>query len=219
MITPGLNSPTVTTAVATGARSFYVRYGKRTIDLIVALGLLCLLLIPILVLALLIVIDTPGNPFFLQRRIGKNGRAFTMWKLRTMVTATTGSLVLFEDEGGRLCHKVKSDPRITRVGRLLRKTSLDELPQLVNVLLGQMSLVGPRPELPEIVADYEPWQHQRHLVVPGITGWWQVSGRSGLLMHENTELDIYYVERVSLELDWRIIRKTIVSVVKGTGAF
>lgn len=219
MFAPEVDSTTIPASRSAGLHTAYVRFGKRVIDFIAAFLLLWLALIPMIVLGLLIVLDTPGNPLFLQRRVGRNGRVFTMWKLRTMISTPANTLVFQEDEFGQLRHKVKTDPRVTRVGRLLRKTSLDELPQLVNVLAGQMSLVGPRPELPEIVANYEPWQHQRHLVNPGITGWWQVSGRSSLPMHENTELDLFYVEAQSLELDLKIIRKTLSSVIRGVGAF
>lgn len=142
-----------------------------------------------------------------------------MWKFRTMTQSPSDQLVFFIDEDGRRQHKIKDDPRITRLGRILRKTSLDELPQLLNVITGDMSLVGPRPELPQIVANYEPWQHDRHLVRPGITGWWQVSGRSDLPMHENTELDIFYVENISLKLDFKIVKKTVVGVIRGIGAY
>jgi lipopolysaccharide/colanic/teichoic acid biosynthesis glycosyltransferase len=119
----------------------------------------------------------------------------------------------------RIRHKSRTDPRVTRLGKLLRSTSIDELPQLVNVLLGDMSLVGPRPELPAIVAGYAPWQHQRHLVRPGITGWWQVRGRSDFPMHEHTELDIYYVAHKSLWFDLRILFETVRTVLVRSGAF
>lgn len=197
----------------------YSTFWKRVIDLVVVTPLLCLSVIPMLLIAIVVLLDSPGNPVFLQRRVGKNGRLFTMWKFRTMHQSSCNEIAMFVDENGLEHHKIKNDPRVTRFGALLRRTSLDELPQLVNVIAGHMSLVGPRPELPQIVASYEPWQHQRHLVSPGITGWWQVSGRSDLPMHQNTELDIYYVERQSLKLDLTIIKKTIASVVRGVGAF
>jgi lipopolysaccharide/colanic/teichoic acid biosynthesis glycosyltransferase len=120
---------------------------------------------------------------------------------------------------GHWQHKIKDDPRVTRVGRLIRRTSIDELPQLINVIRGEMSLIGPRPELPQIVRDYEPWMHRRHLVRPGLTGWWQVRGRSDLPMHEHTDLDIYYVEHVSWRLDLRILKQTVRIVVCGLGAY
>jgi lipopolysaccharide/colanic/teichoic acid biosynthesis glycosyltransferase len=116
-------------------------------------------------------------------------------------------------------HKSVADPRVTRFGRFLRRTCLDELPQLWNVLRGDMSMVGPRPELPSIVDRYEPWQHQRHLVAPGITGWWQINRTADQLMHESTELDIYYVEHHSLGLDLRILAATVGAVIDGRGAY
>ena len=119
----------------------------------------------------------------------------------------------------RRVHKSPHDPRITRVGRVLRRTCLDELPQLVNVLRGEMSLVGPRPELLEIVANYHQWQHTRHLVAPGITGWWQVNRKATVLMHEATELDLYYIEHWSLGFDLRILLRTIAIVLRGVGAY
>jgi len=116
-------------------------------------------------------------------------------------------------------HKALDDPRVTPLGRYLRRASLDELPQLVNVLRGQMSLVGPRPELPWIVARYEPWQHARHVVPPGMTGWWQINGRSELPLHLNTQLDLFYIQNFSVLLDLRILARTLGVVIRGRGAF
>lgn len=192
---------------------------KRPLDLLFAVPLLVVSVIPMCLIALAIRLDSRGNPLFLQERIGRDGKEFTIWKFRTMSHSRSDELLFFHTEDGRQQHKIKNDPRITRFGRILRKTSLDELPQLLNVVMGHMSLVGPRPELPQIVAHYEPWQHERHAVRPGITGWWQVSGRSELPMHEHTELDIYYVQRVSFWLDVRIAVKTVVGVIRGLGAF
>jgi lipopolysaccharide/colanic/teichoic acid biosynthesis glycosyltransferase len=119
----------------------------------------------------------------------------------------------------RRTHKSRWDPRVTRVGRILRRTSLDELPQLWNVLKGEMSLVGPRPELPQIVMRYEEWQHARHLVTPGLTGWWQVNRDGKRLMHEATELDLYYVQNQGFTLDFAILLRTVRVVLLGTGSF
>jgi lipopolysaccharide/colanic/teichoic acid biosynthesis glycosyltransferase len=119
----------------------------------------------------------------------------------------------------RIRHKSPRDPRVTRTGRILRRTCLDELPQLWNVLKGDMSLVGPRPELPEIVARYAPWQHARHLVMPGITGWWQVNRDGRRLMHQSTELDLEYIRNQSLWLDAWILMRTIGAIVRGVGAY
>jgi lipopolysaccharide/colanic/teichoic acid biosynthesis glycosyltransferase len=191
------------------------------LDLAVA-GLALALLSPLLlVVALAIRLDSRGSAVFRQQRVGLGGRPFIVLKFRTMRVAEPGEEVkFFKAENGGVSHKVRHDPRVTRVGRVLRKTSLDELPQLVNVLKGEMSLIGPRPELVSIVQQqYQPWQHRRHLVRPGITGWWQVCGRSDKPMHENTELDLYYVDHVSLSLDLRVLLRTVGTVVRGAGAF
>lgn len=197
----------------------YGRVWKRVFDVVVCVPFLILTIVPMLIIALIIRLDSPGNPFFLQTRVGQNGRKFVMWKFRTMSCRSSRNLELLRDHDGQLRHKVRNDPRVTRFGSILRKTSLDELPQLVNVVLGQMSIVGPRPELPQIVAEYESWQNGRHAVVPGITGWWQISGRSDLPMHENTELDMYYVNNLSARLDAEILMKTVAGVIRGVGAF
>jgi lipopolysaccharide/colanic/teichoic acid biosynthesis glycosyltransferase len=180
-------------------------------------------LAPVLgLIALIVVCDSVGPALFRQERIGKDGRPFVMLKFRTMVadrrTRDTGP-----PEGvleRRRVHKSRDDPRITAVGRFLRRSCLDELPQLWNVLRGSMSLVGPRPELPEIVAQYEPWQHWRHLVAPGITGWWQIKRDGVLLMHEATEFDLFYLEHWSIGLDLQILARTVLIVLRGAaGAF
>jgi lipopolysaccharide/colanic/teichoic acid biosynthesis glycosyltransferase len=127
--------------------------------------------------------------------------------------------VVQETADGRVIHKTENDPRVTRVGHFIRATSLDELPQLLNVLKGEMSLVGPRPELPWLAEKYEPWQRKRFAVPQGITGWWQVNGRSDKLMHEHTEEDLFYIQNYSLLLDIRILYRTIGTVLKRSGAF
>jgi lipopolysaccharide/colanic/teichoic acid biosynthesis glycosyltransferase len=194
---------------------------KVAFDVVVA-SLCLILLSPLMALiALAILADTGGPIIFRQERIGKNGRAFTMFKFRTMIPdrrkANTGVPPGLTER--RRVHKSWHDPRVTRVGRLLRRFCLDELPQFWNVLRGDMSVVGPRPELPQIVARYEPWQHARHLVAPGITGWWQVNRTNGVLMHEATLLDLYYVQNWSVWLDLRILVRTAAIVLRGVGAF
>lgn len=197
----------------------YVLFLKRGLDAIVAATMLLLLSPMLLVVAIAIRLDSPGPILFRQTRIGRGGRPFTIYKFRTMRDHGQIRIEWLTDEEGNVCHKMRNDPRVTRVGRWLRRTSIDELPQLFNIVLGHMSMVGPRPELPEIVERYAEWQHRRHLVRPGLTGWWQVSGRSDKPMHEHTELDIFYVENGSLWLDLRILVLTTLVVFKGLGAF
>jgi exopolysaccharide biosynthesis polyprenyl glycosylphosphotransferase len=182
---------------------------KRLFDVAAAVALLIGLTPALIVIALLIKHDSPGPVIFRQRRLGENGRPFEMLKFRTMVADA-------ESRGGE---KRRDDERVTRLGRFLRRFSLDELPQLVNVLVGEMSLVGPRPEQLKIAESYAPWQRQRLAVPPGMTGWWQVNGRSDLPLHLNTHLDLYYIQNYSLWLDLVILWRTIGAVLKRQGAF
>lgn len=200
-------------------RLFYATALKRGID-VLASAIMLIILSPLLGIALLAIkLDSPGPAIFTQNRVGRGGKIFRLYKFRTMTFKPSGDLAWMIDENGEKRHKVRNDPRITRVGNWLRRTSMDELPQLVNIIKGDMSLIGPRPELVQIVENYEPWQHERHIVRPGLTGWWQVSGRSDLPMHENTEFDLYYVRGQSFRLDFLIALKTVRVVVKGLGAF
>jgi exopolysaccharide biosynthesis polyprenyl glycosylphosphotransferase len=185
------------------------RLVKRLFDLALALAALLVLLPLMLVVALAVKLDSPGPVLYGPWRVGENGRRFRMWKFRTMIV----------DADRHRLHKRKNDPRRTRVGAVLRRWSLDELPNLFNVLMGEMSLVGPRPEQPWIVERYEPWQRKRLAVPPGITGWWQVNGRSDLPLHENVEYDIYYIQNYSPLLDLLILWKTIPVVLRGKGAY
>ena len=173
------------------------------------------------IIALSIALDSRGGVFYGARRIGEGGHPFTMYKFRTMRVG--GEAALPEAVGAERfaagVYKVPDDPRVTRCGRWLRRTSLDELPNLINVLRGEMSLVGPRPEQPFIVAGYEPWQHRRTAMRPGMTGWWQVNGRGDLPMHQHTDFDLYYVENYSLLLDLRILGRTVGAVIAGRGAY
>lgn len=197
------------------------RLFKRAFDLAVTL-LMMPYILPVMGLVALAIYLESGRPVLLrQQRVGENGRLFYMLKFRTMVPGAEALrlLVETEDAQGNPVHKTANDPRVTRLGKLLRRLSLDEYPQFFNVLRGDMSLVGPRPELPELVARYELWQRQRFAVAPGITGWWQVSGRSDRPMHLNTEDDIYYVQHYSFFLDIYILVKTIGVVLRGQGAF
>lgn len=190
-------------------KSFYVRYAKPLIDRLGGV-LLSAVTFPILMVIIPLIWWKLGRPaIFRQQRIGANGREFTVYKLRTMLPDRRGRVVPFDGTDRRVNHKSPDDPRHVPLGRFLRKWSLDELPQFWNVALGQMSLVGPRPELPNIVEKYEEWQHRRHEVKPGITGLWQVSERGDGPMHEATDVDIEYVESVSLAADLRILALTI----------
>ncbi len=196
----------------------YPRWGKRALDLM--LGSLALVLAaPVLAVAALAVRVTLGRPvLFRQRRVGQGGREFTCIKFRTMHPdrrqADQSPAAGLER---RLTHKSAADPRLTRLGRLMRMTSVDELPQLINVLRGDMSLVGPRPELPAVVARYEPWQHRRHDVKPGMTGLWQVSARAETAMHEATAIDLDYVDRLGLKTDLAILARTIPALLTQRG--
>ncbi len=194
---------------------------KRLFDLVVGIGLLLVCSPVMLLIALSIALESPGGIFFTQERIGENGRRFKMIKFRSMYqdAERRWAEVVRRDPSGNLVHKVVDDPRVTPVGRKIRRTSLDELPQLFNVLLGQMSLVGPRPEIPVVAAEYDPWQWQRLRVPPGITGWWQVNGRSDKPMHLHTEDDLYYIQNYSFWLDLRILVKTVFVVLYGRGAY
>lgn len=173
----------------------YNRLIKRAFDLVLASVSLVFALPLMLLITLAIRLDSPGPAIFRQERVGENGRLFTMLKFRSMVidADTRRPEVVRTTSNGTILHKQANDPRITRVGRFLRRTSLDELPQLFNVLRGEMSLVGPRPELPFLVARYEPWQRQRLTVPPGMTGWWQINGRSERLMHLHTQLSLIHI--------------------------
>jgi len=199
----------------------YQRMMKRAFDLLISILLLPPVLILMGIVSIAIRMEGSGQVLFRQKRAGENGRIFEMLKFRTMVPGaeTMADLVEYLDEEGHLIHKSDRDPRVTPVGGFLRRTSLDELPQLFNVIKGDMSLVGPRPELPYLVEKYQLWQRKRFAIPPGITGWWQISGRSDKPMHLNTEDDLYYVQNYSLLLDIYILIKTFGIVLSGKGAF
>jgi lipopolysaccharide/colanic/teichoic acid biosynthesis glycosyltransferase len=201
------------------AQLLYSLVFKRWLDLLMATFLIVALAPVLLLIACVTWLDMRGSIIYRQRRIGRYGDSFTMFKFRTMIPDRRQTRRSYAGPERRKTHKTADDPRVTRTGKFMRRMSLDELPQLFNVLRGEMSLIGPRPELPEIVGMYEPWQHQRHLVLPGITGWWQTHGRSGLMMHEHTELDIYYVENISFAMDVRILLGTVRALTSRSGAF
>lgn len=174
-----------------------------------------------LVTAAVLAAELRGNPFFVQERVGLRGRTFRMLKLRTMRHVRPGEEEHYEVTDFRdfvFAPPDKPNPRITRVGGFARKTSLDELPNLFNVLKGEMSLVGPRPEIPEIVAQYPPEYHRRHEVLPGIAGLAQVNGRSDLTYDETASYDLQYVRDHSVLTDFRILWQTALAVVRGSGA-
>ena len=193
---------------------------KRTIDVVLA-GTALVALSPLFALiALAVVADSPGSPLFRQARVGLGGRTFTFWKFRSMRPGADKLVDALRERNEANGHifKMKDDPRVTRVGRILRLTSLDELPQLWNVLRGDMSLVGPRPPLPAEVALYEPEQLRRLAAVPGITGLWQVDARERHDFADMVALDVAYAQRMSFWLDLRIMLKTIPVVLSGKGA-
>ncbi len=221
-----------------GADSYYM--GKRILDFVIAL-IACILLAPaMLLIAIAIKLDSPGPALFKQARVGARRaasegttqwetRTFTIYKFRTMFqnadptlhkqhvqAFVSGELKPTKDKGAAF--KLTNDPRVTRLGRILRKTSLDELPQLFNVLKGDISIVGPRPVPVYEVASYQPWHRERLAALPGITGLWQVNGRCALSFDEMIRLDIEYVRRQSLWLDLKIMLMTIPAVLSGRGA-
>jgi exopolysaccharide biosynthesis WecB/TagA/CpsF family protein len=196
--------------------------GKRTLDIVAASSLLVLLSPLLAVTALLIRLESPGPVFFSQPRIGRRGLPFTFWKFRSMyIDAEQRKAKLQADnemQGGVL-FKMKQDPRITRVGRVIRRFSIDELPQLWNVLRGDMSLVGPRPALPDEVAQYELGDRRRLQAQPGITCIWQVSGRSDIPFRQQVEMDLDYIHQATLKKDLQLLLKTIPAVFSGKGAY
>lgn len=225
-----------------------LRAVKRLMDIVIASVLLIVVLPLMAVVALMVKLDSPGPVILRQKRIGENAQPFGMLKFRTMFAGSeivvpieiesagsgeSGIQGEEEQEGQGevnredypkppipyLIHKRPDDPRITRVGRVLRHYSIDELPQLMNVLRGEMSLVGPRPELPWLVDCYESWQRHRFAVPPGMTGWWQVNGRSDRPLYLNVEDDLYYIRNYSLWLDVLILLRTIPAVLSGKGAY
>lgn len=215
-----MSDPFAPPPVAPGEEALRERQGRepfapagpglpRAADVVIAAATL-LVLAPILLAAsLLIRLESPGSPIYRQRRVGLGGREFELIKLRTMAVGS--------DPVGVGIAVGASDPRVTRVGIFLRRTSLDELPNLVNVLRGEMAIVGPRPTIPSHLGHYAPHQHRRHAVRPGMTGWAQVNGRVGISWGERIELDIHYVESRSLRLDLTILARTVGQVLNGEG--
>ena len=199
----------------------FQRLVKRIVDLGLGTCMLIVSLPLLLLVAIGIWIQDRGPVFYLTDRVGENQKVFRMLKFRSMVIGASSlqDEVNQYDEEGNLIHKVADDFRVTQLGRWIRRHSVDELPNLWNVLKGDMSLVGPRPELPWLVEKYEPWQLKRFAVPQGMTGWWQVTGRSDKPMHLHTDDDIYYIQNYSLWLDLQIMWRTISVVVFGKGAY
>ena len=192
---------------------------KRVLDAVGSLALLVLLSPVILVTTLILLATARGRPLFVQQRLGKDGKPFPMLKFRTMVVNAEKLRNSIANEQAGPIFKNRRDPRITRIGRVLRSTSIDEMPQLFNVLLGHMSLVGPRPPLASEVAEYEAWQAVRLTVKPGLTCLWQVSGRSNLPFSEWMRMDAWYVHNRSLLVDLWLLLKTPGSVLSRRGAY
>lgn len=213
---PAAPQPATTAPPARPSR--YRRLLKPCFDRVGAVVGLVLLL-PVFLLMALAVLVTMGRPvLFTQQRVGRNGRPLHVIKFRTMHPDRRCRQQSFHEIERRRTHKSDDDPRHTPVGRVLRKLSLDELPQLVNVARGEMSLVGPRPELPEVVQRYQVWQHRRHEVLPGLTGLWQITARGEGLMHERVDLDVRYVDTVSARTDFRILLRTLPAALRRTGS-
>jgi lipopolysaccharide/colanic/teichoic acid biosynthesis glycosyltransferase len=195
---------------------------KWTLDRIAAAVLLVALLPLFVAVSAAIWLSDREPPFYRQERVGHLGRVFRIWKFRTMYIdahAHVTALLPANDGHGRLLFKLRRDPRVTRIGRVLRRLSIDELPQLINVLAGEMSLVGPRPLPGNDINDYTPLARRRFEVKPGITGLWQVSGRSHLDWESTVAIDLRYVDRWSLMLDLKILLLTLPAVARGSGAF
>lgn len=194
---------------------------KRTIDLVFSAVVLVVAGPLMALIALMIKLESPGPVLFPQERVGKNGRRFTLYKFRSMIEGAEHQQEALRDlnEADGPLFKIRDDPRATRLGKWLRRLSLDELPQLYNVLRGEMSLIGPRPPIPAEVEQYQEWHKRRLEISPGITGLWQVSGRSELTFDEMALLDIYYIENWSLGMDIKILLQTIPRVVLGNGAY
>lgn len=206
---------------------------KRLLDFVVSASALLVLSPLFLLFAILIKKSGPGPVLFVQERLGRDGRPFKFYKFRSMVHNSDdtihrqfAAMFINGDEGGcaasnsgEKVFKLKRDPRITPIGAFLRRTSLDELPQLLNILKGDMSLVGPRPPIAYEIENYQPWHMERLKAVPGLTGLWQVSGRSSVSFDEMVRLDIRYINEWSLWLDLAIIAKTVPVVLRGTGGY
>lgn len=195
----------------------YLKWVKPSLDR--ALGAIALALCaPLLAVIALAVRINMGSPVFLrQDRVGRHGNVFPLWKFRTMAPDRRVTSLEWLGEDRRQTHKSAEDPRITPLGKWLRSSRLDELPQFINVVRGELSLVGPRPELVSIVANYEPWQHRRHAIKPGVTGLWQISDRGDKLLVDCTEMELEYLTTVSFATDVGILLRTLPAMARRSG--
>ncbi|WP_165253181.1 sugar transferase [Adlercreutzia sp. ZJ304] len=198
------------------------RFIKRTFDIVFSSAVIVVGFVPALILSIAIVIDSPGaSPIYSQTRLGRGEKPFKMYKFRSMIPSADELLPNLKDknEATGPLFKIKDDPRVTRVGHFIRKHSIDELPQFLNVFLGQLSCVGPRPPLPSEVAEYTERDRLRLTVKPGLSGYWQISGRSDSTFNDMVDLDIKYIEEASPITDIKVIGKTVGVMFKGDGAY
>jgi lipopolysaccharide/colanic/teichoic acid biosynthesis glycosyltransferase len=220
-LTGGVLAGSLPAYEAPAVAGLYLRYGKRLLDILGASVALLLSAPMLLIAAILIKLESRGPVIYKSVRIGRGARPFTFLKLRSMVDGAEQNRQKLShlNEADGPVFKISADPRVTRIGRLLRMTSIDEIPQLWNVLRGEMSLVGPRPPIAEEVVQYEPWQLRRLDVVPGITCLWQISGRSRIGFQEWMRLDLEYIRHRSFLLDVKILIRTIPAVLSREGAY
>jgi exopolysaccharide biosynthesis polyprenyl glycosylphosphotransferase len=213
--------PTARVEAVRVADGWAYRISKRGLDLVLASAGLVLLLPLLPAIVALVRLDSPGPVLFRQKRVGWRGRPFTCFKFRSMArdAESRKAGLVSQNEATGAAFKIRDDPRITAIGHFLRRSSLDEVPQLLNVIRGEMSIVGPRPQIPSEVAMYAPWHRRRLDVKPGITCLWQVSGRSHIGFDEWMRLDVEYVQRRSLRLDLSILLRTLPAVIARKGAY
>jgi len=211
------NAPISSSGRRSRARAIAYAVSKRAFDLVLGSVLLVIAIPIIAIAAAAIRVDTPGSPFFVQTRLGTKGRPFKIFKLRGMYIDARDRFPIYYDYSAKrdleFCFHHEEDPRVTRAGRFIRKTSIDELPNLWNVVLGDMSLVGPRPEIPDVLALYGPHRHEYLSVKPGVTCLSKVTGRDRLTKRETIEFDLDYIRRRSFSLDWKILWRTFRGVV------
>jgi lipopolysaccharide/colanic/teichoic acid biosynthesis glycosyltransferase len=202
-------------------RKVYPRYLKRPTDIIISVVALPFAVGPMLLLAILIKASSPGPVIFKQKRLGKNGKVFTLYQFRTMKLGAhelDKSLSPEQLEEFAKDFKLENDPRITKIGNILRKTSLDELPQILNILVGHMSIVGPRPLVPQEIKKFGKHGDKMLSAAPGLTGYWACSGRSDIPYKERVKMELYYIDNISAKLDAKIFAKTALGVIKREGA-